>query len=72
MAADGAFRRDREVGLDELGQLAGNVVVHLVVIAPGGLTGVDVETGTHAKVITGIVRYPFASGTGIRRHQGDA
>ena len=35
VAADGAPGRDREVGLDELGQLPGDVVIHLVVIPPG-------------------------------------
>ncbi len=72
VAADGAFRRDREVGLDELGQLAGDVVVHLVVRLPGVLGGVDVEACAHAEIVTGVVRHLFAAGAGVRRHQGDA
>lgn len=72
VAADGALGRNREVGLDEFGQLAGDVVIHLVVSLPGGLAGIDVKACAHAEVITGIVRYAVAAGAGIRRHQCNA
>ncbi|MNJ34519.1 hypothetical protein D3C77_292350 [compost metagenome] len=72
VAADGTPGRDREVGLDELGQLPGDVVIHLVVGPPGVLGGVDIEAGPHAEIVTGVVRYPLAARAGVRRYQGDA
>ncbi len=72
VATDGAVGRDREVGLYQVRQLAGDVVIHLVVIAPGMLGGVDVEAGAHTEVITGVVGYAVAARAGVRRHQGDA
>ena len=53
VAGDGhAGRVHREQGGHQVGQLLGHVVVHLVVLAPLAGSGVDVEPGPAAKVVT--------------------
>lgn len=58
---------------DEIGELLGEVRLHLVVLAPRVLGGVDVEGGGAAKVV-GVVlaRVIGAAGAGVGEEQGEA
>src|SRR5690606_10112245 len=55
VAADSLPTIYRKVCLNECGQFLSNVVVHLVVLIPGSLCGVDVKTGPGAEVIAVIL-----------------
>src|SRR5690606_13458870 len=55
VAADSLPTINWKVCLNECGQFLSNVVVHLVVLIPGSLCGVDVKTGPGAEVIAVIL-----------------
>ena len=59
--------------LNQRRQLGSHVLVHLVVVAPARLSGVEVEAGSGAKIPASVVPlHRHAAGRCVRAHDGDA
>jgi hypothetical protein len=74
VTADAAPRVDRQARLDQLRQFPDHVVVHPVVLGPGLLRGVEVETGAVAEIPGAfrVARHLRATRAGVGRDDGHA